>query len=280
VTGAGCFSPGAGFGPPDYGFGQGPNSPRFAGGNNATTFGKDPDGVYTLLPLSGIVIFNSHAFNLTNQHTEMNAWLNVNFTADRQWLATDLTNTSQIFAMNVPPYEQREYCWTHTFAENSHVFQLSSHTHKRGKRFRYYKEPQAPCNNIATCNPGAPDDIFYETFDYADPLIVEFDPPRVYSGSVANRTVKYCALYDNGATDPAEVKTQSGSPCPALGCGTLGGPCTNSAVMCTVGGPNTGQLCGGNDGNCPGALCDACRALGGVTTEDEMFIATGRYYLP
>lgn len=47
-----------------------------------------------------------------------------------------------------------------------------------------------------------------------------------------------------------------------------------------MGGPNKGQLCGGDDLNCPLSECDACPVRGGVTTGDEMFIATGGYYIP
>jgi cysteine-rich repeat protein len=279
ITAPGCFSANPTFGPADYGFGQGPASPRFAGGNNATSFGADPEGVYTLLPLSGLVVYNSHAFNLTIQDTLMEAWVNVGFTANQQWLAQEVTDLRNIFAMNVPPFETREYCITYTFEEGAYVYQFSSHTHRHGKRFRYYAAPQTPCAAVEGCSPGDPGDLYYETFDYADPLILKYDPPLVYSGSVADRTVKYCALYDNGAGDPAEVKTQSGSPCSPLGCG-FGGPCSDSAVKCTDGGLNPGQLCGGNDANCPGAECDACDVIGGITTEDEMFIGLARYYLP
>ena len=51
-------------------------------------------------------------------------------------------------------------------------------------------------------------------------------------------------------------------------------------------GPEKGQLCGGDDSFCdsaPGAGdgdCDACPLLGGLTTEDEMFIFLGGYYIP
>mgnify|MGYP001469293193 CR=1 FL=1 len=46
-----------------------------------------------------------------------------------------------------------------------------------------------------------------------------------------------------------------------------------------------GQLCGGDDRNCDSAPdahdgeCDACPLRGGVTTEDEMFILLGFYYV-
>ena len=51
-------------------------------------------------------------------------------------------------------------------------------------------------------------------------------------------------------------------------------------------GPQKGELCNGNDEACdsqPGANdgdCDACPLKGGVTTEDEMFILIGGYFVP
>ena len=58
--------------------------------------------------------------------------------------------------------------------------------------------------------------------------------------------------------------------------------------MC-MDGPNKGQKCGAeanpaqfcetesdaNDGD-----CDACTVIGGFTTEDEMFILTGTFFIP
>ena len=44
-------------------------------------------------------------------------------------------------------------------------------------------------------------------------------------------------------------------------------------------GPNKGNNCYGNDFNCPQSECDACPATGGLTTEDEMFLVLGFYYI-
>ena len=49
--------------------------------------------------------------------------------------------------------------------------------------------------------------------------------------------------------------------------------------MC-LDGPNKGHLCGLDDSLCPESVCDACPLEGGVTTEDEMFIMLGFYYMP
>ena len=111
----------------------------------------------------------------------------------------------------------------------------------------------------------------------------QFSPVALsFNGSVNDRTIKFCSLFDNGfgngIGDPDKVKTQSGSP-EATGDLPIGGPCADSTVAC-MGGVNKGLLCGGNDANCPGSVCDACPLRGGVTTEDEMFIAIGNYYVP
>ena len=123
--------------------------------------------------------------------------------------------------------------------------------------------------------------------------------------SIQDRTFLYCSLYDNGSTpNSPTVKRQSTSPAPppgGFGGLTIGGPCpdvdtpfrggaagTLQGVAC-MDGPNKGQKCGAeaeptrfcetilfaNDG-----VCDACTVSGGFTTEDEMFILTGSFYVP
>ncbi|HEY2776123.1 MAG TPA: hypothetical protein VGK20_18935, partial [Candidatus Binatia bacterium] len=235
-------------------------------------------------------VWNSHAFNLTQDDTIMNGWVNVTYTNTRTHVAQGLFDSRWIFTQHVPPFQQREYCATHTFPDGTHLFQLASHTHRHGIRWRYFDAPQQPCptapgsNTNADCMPG--DSAFYESYDYSDPLTVNYDPPKYYTGDVAHRTVKFCSLYDNGQLDPDTVKRQSTSPTPTGGL-IFGGPCSDADVVC-MGGTNKGLNCHGNDSECPDpnnpanpsgiAKCDACELLGGVTTEDEMFIALGAFY--
>jgi hypothetical protein len=95
-------------------------------------------------------------------------------------------------------------------------------------------------------------------------------------GDDASRRVKYCATYDNGFTDPADVKRRSTAPAGAITC--------NDATVACLAGPRRGQVCGGDDAACdstPGAgdgLCDACPLRGWVTADDEMFALLGSYY--
>ncbi len=268
-------TPSANWGSPDF---ITANAPQFSGSQESTATSNFPAGVYAILPLKGLIVWNSHAFNLTTQDTEMEAWINMTYTDQRTWPAQGLFNDTWIFTQNVPAFQQREYCATHTFAEGTRLFQLSSHTHKRGVRWLYYAPPQTPCASPSVCSPGNSNSIFYESYDYSDPLTLNPNPPIHYTGTVENRTIKFCALYDNGSpANPDLIKTQSGSPIPT-GNLVVGGPCSNSETRC-MDGVNKGALCNGNDANCPGSVCDACPLRGGVTTEDEMFIAIGTYYV-
>ncbi len=288
VEGVGCLpSLGDPYGPPDFGF-INLDSPQVAGAQQATQLLELPDGVYWTLPMQGIIVWNSHAFNLTSQDTRLEGWANLDFTSDLSYPAQLLAYIKYIWTQDVPPFEQREYCATYTMPSDMNVFWLSSHTHKRGVRWRYYAPPQQPCGDgpappvpFSTgtdpdCLPGQTGDIFYESHTYSDPVELRYDPPWNLSGSVSERTVKYCALYDNGMNDPSTVKRRSTSPMP-YPTFLPGGPCAPEDTYC-IGGPNQGQLCQNSDGNCPGGECDACPSRGGVRTDDEMFVPILYYY--
>ena len=78
--------------------------------------------------------------------------------------------------------------------------------------------------------------------------------------------------------------TQFGELAPGGKCyHQLFGNLVDGGIAC-VDGPQKGELCAGDDSVCdstPGAgdgACDACPLLGGVTTDDEMFVLLGAYY--
>ena len=129
--------------------------------------------------------------------------------------------------------------------------------------------------------------LLYNSLSYSDPAVARFDPPLRLGGvgsTDAARTLTYCALYDNGASDPAQVKRQSTSPLPTAN--FPGGPCL-TPQGCTAG--RVGATCGGNtpaerDASCDSSPdagdgdCDACPVAFGTTTEDEMFVLLGAFY--
>jgi hypothetical protein len=361
-----------GFGPPTLNL----DSRGFAGTQEASSQQTYPPGVYGELPMKGLLIWNSHAFNLTDESGKIEAWLNFEFAEpeDQQTVARGIFDVQGIFSMNVPPFAGQEVCNHHLFPPDTRLFELNSHNHKRGKLFRVFNgryacdggpragracapgEPVAgladPCgagtcvalraaefgdcdgngtlgiNDLTRCvgialdtqplsscptadrdgsggvsvaelitfvrealagpqlrDPDA--DLLYTNLVYNDPTVRRFDPPLPFGGagtSAAARTVTYCSFYDNGMTDPDEVKRQSTSP-PTTG--GLGGPCAVPSG-CTEG--RVGQRCSGSgqaerDASCdssPGAgdgFCDACTLRGGFTTEDEMFILMGGFFI-
>jgi hypothetical protein len=185
------------------------------------------------------------------------------------------------------------------------LFELSSHMHKHGKRFRILRGawrcdggaragqacsplspelcPDAACVDAAGGDPAS--SLIYTSLIYNDPVVLRFDPPFVASGSDAQRSFTYCGLYDNGFANPLDVKRQSTSPLPPFAIG-IGGPC-KTPTNCVAGllrAPCSGVTAAKRNAACdssPGAgdgFCDACPLTGGVTTDDEMFILLGSYY--
>jgi len=352
------------------------NSPQFSGTQESSSSLNFPDGVYGEIPLKGIIVWNSHAFNLTDEDGPIDAWLNFEFAADQERPAGNIFDISQIFKMRAAPFTADEVCNHHILPRNARLFELGSHMHKRGKRFRIFDGMftcRGGANNGEACSPYGPDEDFetedicagapceanappplgdcdgdllvsvsdlvigvnialetqpmsrcadfdkdgsgsvtvaelvsavraalnptladaddsllYSSFIYDDPVTLRFDPPLEFPDTQKTpaRALTYCAVYDNGFTDPDQVKKKSTSPLPPNGT-PIGGPC-GTPIGCTEG--NVGATCSGasadaRDASCdssPGAgdgVCDACMLRGGVTTEDEMFVLLGLYYI-
>ncbi|MBX3026144.1 DUF4215 domain-containing protein [bacterium] len=291
-----------GFGPPDNGRAAIP----FSGAQQANAASAFPSGAYRCVPLKGMIWWNSHAFNLTEKDGLLRAWINFTYAKpeDRLYVASGIFDTTAIFKMVVPPFQQQEVCNINVLPAKANLFELSSHMHQRGKRWRTFRgeftcQGQTgaqgaliPCDPLSPsqCNPGvacaAPDgrdpmaSLLYTNFIYNDPVELRFDPALVFTGSKAERSLTYCALYDNGYTDPSKVKRQSTSPPSPFG--------NAAATHCYTG--KVGALCSGataeqRNRSCDTSAgagdgwCDALTLRGGVTTEDEMFLLLGSYYV-
>ena len=277
-----------GYGPADLSYGaslsgaDSGNAPQIIISTSPFYRNPYPDGVYNVMPVQGIFVENSHAFNTTDAPTTNEQWLNIYFATpgERQYLVQDLFDAEDIFIAGVPPYQSAQYCRTFTMPIGTRMFEMYSHTHKRGKLFQGWGPGITPSCTSRTgpCAPeaGTP---FLVTTNYSDPDVVHWDPPLALDGDATARTFKYCIIYDNGETDPATVKRKSTSPASSL----LFGSCTTADIAC-AGGSHQGEHCQGNNAVCdssPGlgdGLCDACTVHGGVTTDDEMFIMLGSYY--
>jgi cysteine-rich repeat protein len=304
------------YGPPDFSnfgslFGQdGGTSPTLLVSQEPVHDIDFDPGVYDVMPVKGVLVWNSHAFNLTRKDSTLSGYWNLLFAdtpADRVYPVQPIFDANDILSPGVAPFESAQFCGSWTAPEGARVFRMSSHTHKRGVEFLVWPPPNAPCS--AGCQEGAPlcvrdlippqfleplcegprpaGEIIYRSTDYSDPTNLFFDPPRFHpwGTSVEERTYLYCATYDNGSTpqSPA-VKLQSTSPPPPASI-PLGGPCAEQNAYCANEGPSRGLHCAGDDALCdssPGAgdgRCDACIVYGGVTTEDEMLVLFGDYYV-
>ena len=126
VAGLGCAG---GFGPEDV-----QNSPAvfpaFGGAQESTNINLYPDGVYATLPLKGIVIWNSHGFNLTGQDMQVEGWNTLLYNHVQQYRLRGMFGAKNIFTQQVPPFESREYCSTETLPVGTSMFSLPSHTQK------------------------------------------------------------------------------------------------------------------------------------------------------
>jgi hypothetical protein len=230
------------------------------------------DGVFAQIPMKGVLYWNSHAFNLTAEDTMMHARLNYYFANAQQFPVVPIFNVDKIFSANAPPYATQTLCNDHVLPQGARLFNLQSHTHKHGKHFTV-TEPDGT--------------TIYDSFVYNDPVSQSFDPPLAFdSPDAAQRTLHYCSFYNNGVAedgspDPETVTRASHVPESARLAGI--GMCKPTA--CVAG--NVGAACNGSNDNAtcdssPGAgdgQCDACRITGGESTENEMFILIGSYYI-
>ncbi|MGB5809115.1 MAG: hypothetical protein WBG86_01220 [Polyangiales bacterium] len=290
-------------GPNDLGtvaglFGTADVRQNIATAQEATFREEYPTDVYSLVPVKGFIVWDSHAFNLTQQDTMIEQWMNIEFAQpeEQKYKRVQIFDAFDIFGMGtVDAFTSKEVCTSFTIPQHARLLTLSTHTHRFGKRFRVWYPPSEPCEPGPDCTP-LERDPEYTSRDYADPLYQRFFEPElpVYSSPDArDRTFRYCSLWDNGETNPSEVRRESTKPeaetCEFVdtirllasrgGLNIFGCGCAPEERSC-FGGPNEGMMCDGDDSVCgEGGLCDACPTGGGVTTEEEMFILLGSYFV-
>jgi hypothetical protein len=261
-----------GFGPGGGGFGRSAFS--IGGAQQAQASEDYPSGVFAQIPMKGILYWNSHAFNLTSQDHVMNARLNYYFADDQRYPVRGIFNTSRIFSANAAPFTEQLLCHDQELPQGAHLFNLSSHTHARGKHF------------TVDLRDGT---RIYDSFVYNDPLDADFAPALVFdSADPADRVLHYCSLYNNGVSpdgspDIETVTRYSRLPQSVFQPGVPGRCSPKACVAGKVGAPCNGV---DDDAACdssPGAgdgWCDACAITGGESTENEMFILIGSFYIP
>jgi hypothetical protein len=240
-----------------------------------------PEGVYGVIPVRGLVVWNSHGFNLTRKDGTIEMTLNMQYASpeQRRYLFRTLFDDGDLLAPNVAPFAQREFCRTVTFPRGTRLQYLVGHMHKRGTLFRIWDPPHSPCRALdANCVAPSDGEPIYASRHYDDQTQLIYDQPRPFEQvDDKDRTLLYCVLYDNGKSDPSKVKRRSTSPLP--GGVAPGGPCAEADAFC-LGGDHQGEACHGDHSVCSGGgTCDACPVKGGATTEDEMLLLMGGYHV-
>ncbi len=154
-----------GFGPGDASIGFG-NESLF----NTMAAGLGTlDGIYAEAPLSGILIWNSHSFNVTDEPGKLDIWVNLYFAPEdeQRHELERFTVIDSLFRIDVPPFGTQLLCDHHVVPPDTQIIELSSHNHKRGVRFQTFEGSfrcQGGPKPGAACSPrddqddlGAPD---------------------------------------------------------------------------------------------------------------------------
>ncbi|MFM7737008.1 MAG: hypothetical protein ACKPBU_13635 [Alphaproteobacteria bacterium] len=256
--------------------GYGPSSAGFTiligGAGQPVSRDEYPAGVYGQLPTRGVIYWNSHAFNLTAKPGTMHVALNYEYTAERRYVVSGVSDFSAIFRPNAAPYTRETYCNDHVLQRGTRLFSLSTHTHKRGK------------HTWITLADGTQ---IYDNYSYTDPVQAKWDPALAFdSPDPSQRILRYCGTYENGiapdgSPDPETVTRLSklrkanpssfGNVCKPVACtaGRIAAPCD---------GENDDAACDSSPGAGDGE-CDACPITGGESTENEMFNLFGLYWV-
>jgi hypothetical protein len=222
-------------------------------------------GVYAEIPLRGILWFNTHAFNLTDEDTVLDARVNYLYAKElkRQMVPTNVVDANHI-GTGQPPFTKKQYCAKAVVPQGNSIPMMTGHTHRHGERFWV---------NDASGK------MIYENFNYSDPVYQHYEPWLEFpQADEKSRTLAYCTIYNNGVAkdgspDVAMVTRKSRMP-PQVTCTPVACVKGKVAAACKVD-SDCDSAPGAKDGS-----CDACPIMGGPTTENEMFVMMPWYVLP
>lgn len=221
----------------------------------------EAEGFYRRLPLKGIAYWNSHAFNLTAKVARHHAYNNFYFTNDLRYEQLNFRAGNIYAGAGTPPFTRRTACETITFEEGTELLRLNSHTHKRGEKFWMDLDGER----------------IYENYFYADPPVLQFNPPRLLDDPDPDtRTIEFCATYNNGvdAEGNPDVNTVTRLSRKPARSNCKPTHCAEGRIAAPCGGRDDHATCDTSPGAGDG-MCDACPISPGVTTDDEMFILIG-----
>lgn len=214
------------------------------------------DGVYWEIPLRGVLWFNSHAFNLSEEDTTLHARMNFHYADERERQMIAHNEIRNSVPVGQAPFTRETYCEDYVVPQNHSIAIMTGHTHRRGVHFEV-TDPSG--------------ETIYENFDYDDPEYTRYDPWLEFpSADPAQRTLEFCATFNNGVEEDGSPDVQKvtrasrmpeGTSCTPVACvaGDVGASCTTDS--------DCDSTADAGDG-----VCDACSITGGTTTENEMFV--------
>lgn len=222
-------------------------------------------GVYTEIPLKGVMWFNSHAFNLTSEDTVLDARMNFYYARERKRQMVPTNIVKNEVPNGLAPFTKQVFCAKGVVPRNYSIAMMTGHTHRHGQRF-WAKD--------------ATGKQIYESFVYNDPIYTHYEPWLAFpQPDEAARTLEFCAEFNNGvkkdgSPDVQQVTRKSRMPPPNATCKPVACTAGKVAASCTVD-SDCDSAPGKGDGE-----CDACPITTGLTTENEMFVLMPWYVLP
>jgi hypothetical protein len=152
-----------------------------------------PSGIGKRITGGSYLGLNPHYYNEFDEPIQIKIWVNlfpvdgpIVHVADTLLSITANLNGVTPLSIFVPPYQQAtlKTRYTNTTGLPQSVFQLASHMHKRGVRFRAWKSDGS---------------LYYENGDFEHPRLEIIDPPLVIA---PGDFMDYECLHDNGVTRP------------------------------------------------------------------------------
>lgn len=147
-----------GYGPGDASIGVG-NDSLF---NTMAAGLGSVDGIYAEAPLKGMLVWDSHAFNVTDEPGKLDIWVNLDFAEpeEQQHELQRFTEITAQFGLSIPAFGAQQICAVYELEPGTHIIELSSHNHKRGRSFQTF-DGAFRCmggpNEGAPCSPFGPD---------------------------------------------------------------------------------------------------------------------------
>ena len=182
-------------------------------------------------------------------------------------------DASRIFSANAAPFTKQTICNDHVLPQGARLFAMSSHTHKHGQHFTVtMPDGIADLRELRLQRPGR---------HQLRSAAWRSTPPTRPSARCATArctttactpTARRTSTWSRALARADSARAVRSALCTPDACvsGKIGAPCN---------GVDDDRACdsapGANDG-----FCDACNITGGESTENEMFILIGSYYIP